>query len=322
MTSETLNVVVKRRELQGDSIVVLELVNPTGAPLPAFDAGAHIDLHLDSGLIRQYSLCGNPSRLDSYRLGVLRDPASRGGSTAVHDQLREGNRLTISAPRNHFPLYAAAQHSILVGGGIGITPMLAMACDLYARGASFELHYCARSRAHCAFLGELAAAPWVDRVHLHMDDEGEAQRFEPATALLAAPANAHLYVCGPAGFMEWVMSSARTGGLAETQIHREYFSAPATPGETADAAFEVVAQRSGKTFTVEAGQTLVQALIQVGIAVNVSCEQGVCGTCLCDVLEGEPDHRDVYLTAAERAANDQMLVCCSRARSARLVLDL
>ncbi|URI08247.1 PDR/VanB family oxidoreductase [Aquincola tertiaricarbonis] len=319
MNTQALQVVVRRRMEQGGNIVLLDLADAAGAALPAFQAGAHVDVHLPTGLVRQYSLCSDPADVRRYRLGVLRDPSSRGGSIAVHEHLTEGASVTISAPRNHFPLAAEAAYSVLVGGGIGITPMIAMAYELSAAGRPFELHYCARSAGACAFLDELAAAPFADRVHVHFDDAGDAQRLNLPASLSAAPAGTHVYVCGPTGFMDWVIGTAAAQGLAQSQIHREYFSADV---DTSGQGFEVVAAASGRSVQVREGQTILQALSTIGIEVPVSCEEGVCGTCVCTVLEGQCDHRDVYLTDEERAANDQILVCCSRAKSARLVLDL
>lgn len=321
----TLDVVVRHRELQGTAVAVLDLAAPGGAPLPAFTAGSHVELHLPGGLVRAYSLCGDPADASAYRLGVLRDPASRGGSVAVHQHLLEGTRLAISAPRNHFPLVEDAPYTVLVGGGIGITPMIAMAWRLHALNAPFEMHYCVRSAHQAAFLAELQNVPWAHKVHAHVDGvSGASQataKLQPAEVLHAAPAGRHVYVCGPSGFMEWVMDEARAAGLQAGEIHREYFSAPvqATGDNTA---FEVVAKRSGKTIQVGADQGLLEALRGAGLKVSVSCEEGVCGTCACTVIEGEPDHRDAYLTDDEREANDQILVCCSRAKSERLVLDL
>lgn len=319
MSEQLLNVVVRKREEQGDGVVVLDLADPTGKPLPAFEAGAHVDLHIQPGLVRQYSLCGDPADSASYRLGVLRDPASRGGSQAVYEQLHEGCAVQIGAPRNLFPLAGAAQRSILIGGGIGITPMLAMAHALAARDSRFELHYCGRSRSRCAFLAELAAADFAACVHTHFDDEDAAQQLDLAAVLGAAEDGVHVYVCGPSGFMDWVIAAAAKAGYADDHIHREYFQVEV---DASGAGFEVVAARSGKSVQVAEGQTIVDALAGIGIKVEISCEQGVCGTCVCDVLEGEPDHRDVYLTDEEKAANDQILVCCSRARSKQLVLDI
>lgn len=319
MTQPTLSVVVKQRELQAQAVAVITLMAANGAPLPAYTAGAHIDVHLPGGLVRQYSLCGDPRERSNYRLAVLKDPASRGGSIAVQT-LTEGATLSIGEPRNHFPLAPDAAYHVLCGGGIGITPMITMAWELHAAGKPFELHYSARSRSQAALLGELASVPWASKATLYFDDEGT--KLDPVAALEAAPAGRHIYVCGPTGFMDWVMYRARAAGLTSHEIHREYFSAPAHEVTTPDAAFEVVAKKSGRSVKVEAGQSIRDALKTIGIKVDVSCEEGVCGTCLCTVLEGEPDHRDAYLTDEEREANDQILVCCSRSKSPRLVLDI
>ncbi|MCQ4159888.1 PDR/VanB family oxidoreductase [Roseomonas sp. GC11] len=319
MTEQTLNVLIARREEQAEGIVVLDLVAPDGTPLPAFEAGAHLDVHVGPGLVRQYSLCGSPADTARYRLGILLDPASRGGSAAIHRAFHAGRQVTVSRPRNNFPLSAGAAHSVLIGGGIGVTPILAMAHHLERAGQSFSVHYCARERGKAAFLKELAEAPYHARVHLHFDDEAEAQRFIPARDLPEPAPGTHLYVCGPAGFMDWVIAEAGKAGHAATNIHREYFKAEA---DMAGGAFEVVLSASGRTVPVPAGSSIVQALAGAGVKIALSCEQGVCGTCLCTVLEGIPDHRDVYLTEEEKAANDQILLCCSRAKTPRLVLDL
>lgn len=319
MSEQLLNVVVRKRMEQGEGVVILDLVDPAGKPLPVFEAGAHVDIHLQPGLVRQYSLCGNPADATVYRLGVLKDPASRGGSVAVHELLHEGSQIAISAPRNHFPLVGDASRSVLIGGGIGITPMIAMAHTLQASGSEFELHYCGRSRNRSAFLDELASAPFGECVRTHFDDETAEQKLNLATVLGTSLADVHVYVCGPAGFMDWVIAEARKAGYAEDNIHREYFQVEV---DVSGDRFEVVAARSGKTVQVAEGQSIVDALAGVGIHIEISCEQGVCGTCLCDVLEGEPDHRDVYLTDEEKAGNDQILVCCSRAKTSKLVLDI
>ncbi|CAD5106221.1 PDR/VanB family oxidoreductase [Zestomonas carbonaria] len=319
MSEQLLNLVVRKREEQGEGVVILDLADPTGKPLPTFEAGAHVDIHVKPGLVRQYSLCGDPANVAVYRLGVLKDPASRGGSVAVHELLQEGREVLIGAPRNHFPLAIGASRSILIGGGIGITPMIAMAHALAAADSPFELHYCGRSRSRTAFLDELDRADFAACVHPHFDDEEEAQKLDLPAVLGAPQAGVHVYVCGPAGFMDWVIDGARKAGYAEEHIHREYFQVEV---DASGDAFEVVASRSGKTVQVAEGQSILDALAEVGIKVEKSCEQGVCGTCLCDVLEGEPDHRDVYLTDEEKEAGDQILVCCSRAKSKKLVLDI
>lgn len=319
MTEETIKVVVQRRQEQGNRVLVLDLVNAAGGELPPFEAGAHVDLHLGDGLVRQYSLAGDPGERATYRLGILKDPNSRGGSVAAHALLQEGSQIRIGAPRNHFPLQMAAQRTVLVGGGIGITPMIAMAHALHSAGKDFELYYCGRSRAACAFLDELLAGPFGARVHPHFGDEAGAQRLDLAAALGQGVPGTHVYVCGPAGFMDWVTGESAALGFAPEQIHQEYFQVDT---DASGAAFDVIAKRSGKTVRVEEGKSIVDALATVGIKVNVSCEQGVCGTCLCNVLEGVPDHRDVFLTDEEKADNDQILLCCSRAKSDTLVLDI
>lgn len=316
---ETIRVKVARHQEQGQGVLVLDLSAFDGSALPAFTAGAHVDLHLADGLVRQYSLAGNPDERSYYRLGILKDPNSRGGSIAAHAQLRAGAEVSISAPRNHFPLDMDAPHSILLGGGIGITPMIAMAYQLHKAGKSFELHYCARSRASAAFIDELGASAFADHVHLHFDDEADAQRLNLPSVLTGADKGSHLYVCGPAGFMDSVIAEAEGLGIAAANIHREYFQVQT---DTGGQSFEVVAQKSGQRVQVAEGQSIIDALAGVGIAIPKSCEQGICGTCLCDVIAGTPDHRDVYLTDEEKADNDQILLCCSRSKSATLVLDI
>lgn len=313
-----LELVVVRREQLTPDIIALDLVSADGSELPAFDAGAHVDLRLDGELLRSYSLCGDPTDRSQYRLGILRDPASRGGSTSVHRDLHEGAKVSVAEPRNNFPLNLDAPHSVLIGGGIGITPLMSMARTLVARDAEFVLHYCTRSLALTAFVEELQQAPFDAKVRFHHDDAAPEQRF--SAGLLPAPASgAHLYICGPTGFMDWVIGLARDLGYADSAIHREYFNVEV---DTGGAAFEVEVASTGQVVTVAEGQTIVQALAAIGVKVQVSCENGVCGTCLTGVLAGTPDHRDVFLTDEEHQDNDQITLCCSRALGARLVLDL
>lgn len=301
-------------------ILSFELVRPDGGPLPAFSAGSHIEVHLPDGLVRQYSLCNHPQESHRYQIGVLRDAASRGGSHAMHE-LSEGVELQISEPRNLFPLVHEAKRSLLFAGGIGITPILCMAERLAHMGAEFELHYCAGSAERAAFVERIRQSPFSDRVHFHFDDGEGGEPLEATTALSAPEHATHLYVCGPGGFMEHVLSTARAQGWDEANLHREYFSAAPT-AQTDDGSFEVQLSSSGQVLQVPADQTVAQVLEAAGVIVPLSCEQGICGTCLTRVLEGEPDHRDLFLNEAEQAANDQFTPCCSRAKSARLVLDL
>jgi vanillate O-demethylase ferredoxin subunit len=320
-TAATLQVRVAAKRVEAQDICSLELVDVDGGALPAFTAGAHIDVHLPNGLVRQYSLCNAPGERRRYVIGVLRDAASRGGSKAVHDLVLEGSVLTISTPRNLFPLDSAAPHHLLLAGGIGITPMLAMVEHLVATGGAFTLHHCNRSRERTAFVERLAAEPFAHRAYHHFDDGEAGQKLDIAATLIGAPAGTHLYVCGPQGFMDAVLNAGRAAGWPEERLHREYFGAAPT-AKADDGSFELEIASTGKVIQVLPDQTALEALHAGGIDIPMSCEQGVCGTCLTRVKAGMPDHRDQYLLPEEQAANDQFLPCCSRSKSARLVLDL
>jgi vanillate monooxygenase ferredoxin subunit len=321
MENPKLDVRVVRRIDEAEGIVSIELACEDGQALPAFAAGAHIDVHLGNGLVRQYSLCNDPAERHRYLLGILREPASRGGSEFVHAALREGARLTIGAPRCNFPLVEAVQRSILLAGGIGVTPLLAMAHRLAALGQDFTLHYCARSLSRVAFRDVLQDGPLARRAYLHLDDGAVSQRFDFDWDVGPAMPETHLYICGPDGFIRFVAEAAALRGWPKEQIHVEYFGAQSV-GEAGDKPFTVTAARSGKTVEVGADQTIAQALTDAGFDIALSCEQGICGTCLTTVLKGEPLHRDDCLTDAERQGNKLMAICCSRAKSATLVLDL
>ena len=321
MTAALIRVRVAARQDEALDICSLDLVPVDGSALPAFSAGAHIDVHLPGGLVRQYSLCNPPGETHRYRIAVLRDAASRGGSATVHDQLQVGTVLDIGTPRNLFELAPSAPHHLLLAGGIGITPLLAMAEQLGAQGGGFTLHHATRSRERTPFVAQLASAPYADRVHHHFDDGPAMQKLDLAATLRSAPAGSHLYVCGPTGFMEAVLAEGRAQGWDEARLHREYFAAAPT-GTAGDGGFELELASSGRVIPVAADQTALAALLAAGLDIPMSCEQGVCGTCLTGVKSGVPDHRDQYLTPEERAANNQFLPCCSRASSARLVLDL
>ncbi len=320
-TASTLSVRVARKQQEAADICTFELVAVDGSPLPAFAAGSHVDVQLPNGITRQYSLCNDPTESHRYLIGVLRDPASRGGSSAMHDQVAEGQVLQISAPKNHFPIAHEARRHLLLAGGIGVTPILCMAERLANTGADFEMHYCTRSLARTAFHQRIAGAGFAAKVDFHFDDGAAAQKLDIAALLATPAAGVHLYVCGPKGFMDAVLGTARARGWPEPQLHYEFFAGDATKSDT-DASFEVQLASSGKIVVVPADKTVLQALAGAGVDVPFSCEQGVCGTCLTRVIEGVPDHKDMYLTPEEQAANDQFLPCCSRARTPRLVLDL
>ena len=317
----TLSVRVARKSFEAQGICRVELVPADGQQLPAFTAGSHIDVFLPGGIVRQYSLSNDPSEADRYVLGVLREPTSRGGSAAVHDALADGDVLQISPPKNHFMLAPDATHHLLLAGGIGITPIVSMAQHLHATAASFELHYCTRSRAATAFLETLTAPALAPRVAHHFDDGLDAQKLDLAATLATPRTGVHLYVCGPKGFMDWVLDAARQAGWPEHQLHYEFFAGEAVDLTDADS-FDIRIASTGQVINVTKNQTVVQALALCGIDVQTSCEQGVCGTCLTRVLEGTPAHKDMYLTEEEQALNDQFTPCCSRSLSPMLVLDL
>jgi len=315
-----IDAVILRRQVEAQGICSFELAAADGTALPPFEPGAHIDVHLDGGLVRQYSLCPLPEFAGRYLIGVLREPGSRGGSVAMH-ALQAGDGLRIGAPRNHFPLAAGARRSLLFAGGIGITPLLAMAEHLAVRGQVFTLHYCVRSSAHMAFGDRIRDGAIGRNARLHVDDGDAAQKLDLDQALGQPEPATHLYVCGPAGFMDWVLAGARALGWPEAQLHKEYFAAPAS-ADAPEGAFELRLARSGRTLQVPVGMRVIDVLADAGIDVPVSCEQGVCGTCLTRVIDGIPDHRDVFLTEEERSRNDCFTPCCSRALSPQLVVDL
>jgi vanillate O-demethylase ferredoxin subunit len=320
VATSLIEVRVARKTIEAEDIVGFELVAEGGSALPPFSAGAHIDVRLPGGVLRQYSLSNPPGETQRYCIGVIRDPVTRGGSAAMH-MLKEGARLSISAPKNHFALHEGAANSLLFAGGIGITPIVAMAERLSTTGAAFELHYCTRSPARTAYAKRLGDSPFADRVHFHFDDGASGQKLDLAQRLATPESGTHLYVCGPTGFLDAVRAKARDSGWSDAQIHFEYFSGVA-PHSAEDRSFDVVIKTSGQVIRVAAAHTIVEALAGQGVFVPVSCQQGVCGTCLTRVLEGEIDHKDLYLSPEEQAAMDLFLPCCSRAKGGRLVLDL
>jgi vanillate O-demethylase ferredoxin subunit len=321
--SALLRVRVLRKCAEAEGISSFELGGADDEQLPPFEAGAHVDVHLPGGLVRQYSLFHPPGPAGRYQVAVLREAQSRGGSLAMHEQVHEGSTLSISAPRNNFPLAAGADDGhLLLAGGIGITPLLAMAEALHARGERFTLHYAARSSARMAFAQRLGGAPFAADVRLHLDDGPAAQRLDLQAVLADPPPRRHLYVCGPQGFIEAVLGTARACGWPDDRLHCEYFGAAPVAVAAGDAAFEVQLAGSGRVVVVPVGTSITQALSEAGVFVPTSCEQGICGTCLTRVVDGTPLHRDQYLSPEEQAANDVCLPCCARASSARLVLDL
>jgi len=307
---------IAAKEAVAQDVCALTLVAADGGALPSFTAGAHVDVHLPGGLVRQYSLCNDPAETHRYVLGVLLEADSRGGSKAVHEQLEPGQTLQVGTPRNNFPL-RPGHRSLLIAGGIGITPILAMARQLASEVADFELHYAASSLARMAFRAQIEASAWAGSAHLHVGDA----RLDVERLLRAQDADVHVYVCGPRRLIDAVANAAGHLDWPDERVHREFFVGAKAVAPRHDGAF-LIELRSGRVIPVAAGQTAAQALTAAGVALLTSCEQGVCGTCLTRVLDGVPEHRDLYLTAEEQAANDQFTPCCSRALSPRLVLDL
>ncbi|RKT22861.1 vanillate O-demethylase ferredoxin subunit [Paraburkholderia sp. RAU2J] len=321
MTTATLTVIVSRKWQEAQDICGFEFISEDGSPLLPFSAGSHVDVHLPGGLIRQYSLCNNPDKTNHYQIAVLRDANGRGGSAAIHDLVKEGDRIKISEPKNHFPLAHNAPHHLLLAGGIGITPILCMAERLTAIGDEFEMHYCSRTPERMAFTSRIQASPFNDKVAFHFDTGDQAQKFDIEATLANTQAGTHLYVCGPRGFMDAVLDAARRQKWEEARLHYEFFGA-VIERPASDTTFKVRLASSGVTLDVPPECTVIEVLAASGIEVPTSCEQGVCGTCLTRVIDGEPDHRDSYLTDDERATGDQFLPCCSRAKTPYLVLDL
>ena len=298
----------------------VELVAADGGPLPAFTAGAHIDVALGNGETRSYSLLNDATETQRYAIAVLRETDSRGGSTFVHDRLREGDVLESSAPANNFPLNEAGERHILIAGGIGITPLMSMSRRLMARGADFTLHYCARSRAEAAFIDEIEATLGALLVP-HFDGGDISRGLDVAALLKERPAAAHVYVCGPPGLIRAVREAARH--WPKGTVHYELFrgsEADIAP-RSSDQAFDIVLKRAGKTLTVPADKSILQTLAEAGIKIKTLCKEGVCGTCRVGLVSGHADHRDEVLTDEERERNIQ--VCVSRAQPGEtLVLDL
>jgi reductive dehalogenase len=310
-------VILKKREDMAEDVARFEFVAANGGELPKFDAGAHIDVVIAPEYLRQYSLAGNPADNSIYVLGVQREPQGRGGSILMLRAFREGRRVFISPPRNHFPLDETASKSFLFAGGIGITPMLTMAHRLHALGRDFELHYSARSRPSAAFMSDLAAVPWHNRVRLHMKDEGARADFD--TLLPAYRDGYHLYTCGSPRYMDGLYAAAAAKGWPEEALHREYFTVPEPP-DYVNEPFTLKLARSGKRIEIPADKRATDVLAECGIAVDTKCSDGICGVCSAKVLSGEVEHRDHVLSKKER--EQKMILCCSRAAKAGEVIEI
>ncbi|RDK09497.1 PDR/VanB family oxidoreductase [Cupriavidus lacunae] len=319
--TETLQLRVRSITWEADGILSYELrAEPPLKELPVFDAGAHIDLHLPNGLIRSYSLLNRSDERHRYVIGVNKDPQSRGGSRYLHETLRPGDILTVSAPRNNFPLEEGAPLSVFIAGGIGITPIFGMIQRLRTLGRPWRLHYAARTRKQAAFIDALQAMDGRDgaEVHVAYDREAGGKMLDIPAIAADLPGNAHIYCCGPVPMLD--AFEAATQALPPARVHREYFAA--REAAATEGGFVVELARSKRSLEVPSGKTILDCLLSDGIEPPYSCQEGVCGTCEVRVLDGVPDHRDLVLSEAERATNQRMMICCSGAKSRKLVLDL
>ena len=314
-----LTVKVRCIENQAAGINTFELVDPAGNALPPFTAGAHIDLHLPGGFVRQYSLCNSPRERHRYVVGVLNVQDGRGGSRSLHTNVRAGDLLRISSPRNNFPLAEEAERHLFIAGGIGVTPMMAMLEHCEVTQADYQLYYCGETPERTGFRERLASLPGK-RVLIHYDGGDPARRLDIQALLQLHEPGTHVYCCGPAGLMAGV--KAATQHWPAGTVHFEHFAAPVTAATATDkdGEFAVTLARSGQSLAIPADKSIAQVLRDAGIACETSCEAGICGTCRTRYIDGEVDHRDFILADDEK--RDHLLICCSRAKSVTLVLDL
>jgi reductive dehalogenase len=310
---------VSLAEKMTSDVTKFEFTSWDGKPLPAWTAGGHLDVVVTPGLLRQYSMSGDPADTSKYQIGVLREDDGRGGSKMMHRIFNEGRRVFISKPINHFELEEEATKTFLMGGGIGITPMIAFAHRLHALGRNFELRYSASTREGAGYVADLSSMPWADKVSMHFSDEGS--RADLDAVLSDYQPGWHVYTCGPEPYMQCVIDSATKGGFPEAAQHLEYFSVPEQP-DYVNHEFTVKLARSGREFTIPEDQTISDVLVDAGIHIDVKCSDGICGVCNCTVLEGEIEHRDFVLSMEQRKT--QMISCQSRAApgSSKITLDL
>jgi vanillate O-demethylase ferredoxin subunit len=318
MAFSPIPVFVKSIRHEAEGISSFELRPADGHSLPGFTAGAHITVDMAAGISRSYSLVNSQEETHRYVIAVSRDRASRGGSRYMHDSVKVGDVLHVSAPRNNFPLFEGAARSVLIAGGIGITPLWNMARRLYSLGADWDLHYAARSRRAAAFVHDMASLgpEAMQRIHLHFDDEADERKIDLGE-VLDVPPDVHVYCCGPIPMLR--AFEAASASRPRSTVHTEYFLAPET---TAPTDFVVRLAKNGAVITVPECSSILDELLRRGIDVPYSCREGTCGTCETRVLDGIPDHRDVVLSEDERRSNAKTMICCSRALSPELVLDL
>ncbi len=311
-----LRAVLSKVEHMTPLIAKYEFSMPDGSPMPPVEAGAHIDVVVAPEFFRQYSLSGDPADRSKYQIAVLREDAGRGGSKLMHRIFHEGRMVFISKPLNHFALDESASKTYLMGGGIGITPMVAMAHRLHRLGADFVMHYSCSRKAHAGFLADLAIAPWKERVHLHFSDQGSRANLEK---ILCYQDGAHIYTCGPEVYMQAVLDTATAAGFPEDNRHMEYFNAPEPP-EYKNHAFTLKLAKSGREFLVPADKSATDVLAENGVQVAVKCSDGICGVCKCTLVSGAVEHRDFVLSNKQRTS--EIILCQSRAAKADGVIEI
>jgi len=312
---QTCAVVVRKIKEEAQGIRSFEFARPDGTELPPFSAGAHVEVHLPGDFVRQYSLCSAAQDTKSYRLAVLMEANGRGGSRAMH-QLKEGDVIKISWPKNHFPLAGSeAKRHLLLAGGIGVTPILAMMADLELIGADYELHYCARSEDTAAFVEQFKPLVEAGKAHLHFDGGDPSKGLDIAGLLAKYDIGTHLYFCGPPGFMSAIKNA--TAHWPQHAVHFEHFSAPLDQDLGPKTPFELRIKDTGESFTVQADETIVDVLKKNGHEVTTDCLQGYCGACITRYTAGEPEHHDTVLSEKERAK--YLLVCCARCKEGSFI---
>lgn len=310
-----LDLVVQDRREIAQGVVELTLAAPDGADLPAWEPGAHIDLVLADGLTRQYSLCGDPADRDRYRIAVLREPEGRGGSRRIHDELTHGSDVGVKGPRNHFAFHPSKRY-IFIAGGIGVTPMLPMVRAADEAGAEWTLVYGGRTDASMSYLDEFE--PWSDKVTIWPEDRHG--RIDLDSILGTPQEDTLVYCCGPEPLLAAI--EERCANWPRGALNLERFSAAVGADDEVNASFDVELRQTGTTLRVEEDQSILEVVTDAGVYVPTSCTEGTCGSCETPVLEGVPDHRDVVLSPEEQDSCEMMMICVSRCKSGRLVLDL
>ncbi|HSG55180.1 MAG TPA: 2Fe-2S iron-sulfur cluster-binding protein, partial [Paracoccaceae bacterium] len=312
-----IEVRVSKVERMTPDVTKFEFMAPDGGDLPEWTAGAHLDIVVAPEFLRQYSMSGDPADRSTYQIGVLREDGGRGGSKLMHRIFTPGRRVFISKPINHFELVEDAEKTFLMGGGIGITPMIAFAHRLHALGRDFSLHYSCASRAAAGYLDDLAAAPWAERVHLHVSDEGT--RADLDAVLAGYRPGWHVYTCGPVRYMDAVIDAATRKGYPDPARHLEYFTLPEVP-DYVNHPFTLRLARSGRDLAVPADRSATDVLAAAGVHVDVKCDDGLCGVCRCRLIAGEVEHRDFVLSKAQR--QDTIILCQSRAADPDGVIEI